>query len=115
LTMAQAGPVAATWEHGGSGRQDDGRRKVEAHLAEMPVDWGPVIVEVQEFPVGWIFQDSKIHNGTQSLNHARGGNAPILVDRSDGSPHSTGTGRPIEENIERYLARDPSDERSWRP
>ena len=96
--------------------EDEARRKVEAHLAKMQGDWEPVIVGMQEFPVGWVFfYDSKIHHETRSISHALAGNAPILIDRSDGSLHATGTGRPIEEYIERYLARDPSDERSWHP
>ena len=96
--------------------QDDARRKVEAYLAERQANSELVIVDVREFPVGWVFfYDSKIHQETRSISHALAGNAPILVDRSDGSLHPTGTGRPIEEYIERYLARDPSDERSWHP
>jgi hypothetical protein len=82
----------------------------------MPVDWEPTIAKVREFPVGWVyFYDSAIHDETRSENHALAGNAPILVDRFDGSLHVTGSARPIEEYIERYVARDPCNERSWHP
>jgi len=83
----------------------DARRLVEAHLAHMKVDWEPVIVEVREFPVGWVFfYDSKVHQETNSVSDALAGNAPILVDRSDGTLHMTGTAQPIQKYVDQYLA-----------
>lgn len=74
------------------------------------------ITSVREFDVGWVFfWDSKRHQETGDFRDATVGNAPILVDRTDGSVHHTGTARPIEEYIDRYKRRDPSDERSWHP
>jgi hypothetical protein len=66
--------------------------------------------------VGWVFfYDSIAHHRTGEFRNAIVGNAPLLVDRTDGSLHVTGTARPIEEYIERYRTRDPNDDRSWHP
>jgi hypothetical protein len=52
---------------------------------------------------------------TQSGGDALAGNAPALVDCRDGSVHFTGTKRPVEEYVRRYLERDPNDDSSWHP
>lgn len=94
----------------------EARIKAEAHLASKQSRLELLIVDSEEFPVGWVFYyDSKKHQETGATRDAIAGNAPILVDRRDGSVHFTGTGRPIEEYIERYERRDPTDERSWHP
>ena len=96
--------------------EDEARRKVEAHLARMQVDWELVIVAVRDFPVGWVFfYDSKIHHETRSISGALLAMRRSSSTAPDGTLHVTGIGRPIEEYIERYMARDPSDERSWHP
>lgn len=75
-----------------------------------------VITAVREFDVGWVyFFDSRRHQETGDLRDAIGGNAPILVDRSDGAAHLTGTARSTEEYIDLYRLRDPNNERSWHP
>ena len=51
--------------------QDDARRKAEDYLAERQANLELVIVDVREFPVGWVFfYDSKIHQETRSISHA---------------------------------------------
>ena len=75
-----------------------------------------VITHVDEYDVGWVFfYDSIAHQESGEFRDALAGNAPILVDRTDGSVHVTGTARPVAEYIERYRRRDPNDERSWHP
>ena len=52
---------------------------------------------------GWVFfYNLKRFVETGDHTYALIGNAPIIVDRMDGSLHPTGTGRPIEEYIFEY-------------
>ena len=75
-----------------------------------------VILASEEYDVGWMyFFDSKRHQESADFRDSLGGNAPILVDRSDGSVHHTGTARTAAEYVQRYRDRDPNDERSWHP
>src|SRR6266568_8600393 len=67
----------------------------------------PVIVDelTIERPFGWVFfYDSLRHHRTQNLSNHLAGNAPIIVNRFDGSQHVTGTARPTEEYIREYEA-----------
>jgi len=64
-----------------------------------------VIVDHQtiEDDFGWVFfYSSKKYLETGDFHDAVARNAPIIVDRRDGSIHSTGTAEPIEIYIERY-------------
>ena len=52
---------------------------------------------------GWIFfYSSKRYLETHDIRYAVAGNAPMIVDRRDGSIHFTGTAEPTEKYIERY-------------
>jgi Immunity protein 35 len=87
-------------------------------LAEALLDQGApwVIVEVREYPVGWVFTwDLQRNLEATKIGDKVPGCAPILVDRSDGSVHFTGTARSIEEYVDRYERRDPSNDQSWAP
>src|ERR1700693_3296631 len=87
-------------------------------LAQGLLDQGSpwAILEVREFPVGWIvIWDLQRNLEATNIGDKVPGCAPILVDRSDGSVHFTGTAKDIEEYIERYLNRDPENESSWHP
>ena len=96
--------------------EHEARELAEAEFAKSPLPGGCVVVGSEEFDGGWVYYyDSRLHQETGELRHANAGNAPILVDRQDGSVHHTGTGRPLAEYIERYKARDPEDERSGHP
>jgi hypothetical protein len=67
----------------------------------------PIIVDevTIERPFGWVFfYDSLRHQRTQNLSDHLAGNAPIIVNRFDGSLHVTGTARPAEEYIREYEA-----------
>ena len=56
-----------------------------------------------ERPFGWVFfYDSARYVDTKDRRFAVNGNAPIIVDRQDGSVHPTGTARPIDEYIATY-------------
>lgn len=56
-----------------------------------------------EKPFGWVFfHTSERYRQTRDLRHAVPGNAPLIVDREDGSVHTTGTGRPLQFYLDRY-------------
>jgi hypothetical protein len=65
----------------------------------------PLIIDEDtiEEDFGWVFSyDSKIFLETQIFSYALAGNAPIIVNKHDGSAHLAATGRDIEEYIEEY-------------
>lgn len=82
---------------------------VERELSKMsenePDEDKLVILHVMpiEKDLGWIFfYDSKAFVETQDPKYGVFGNAPIIVDKENGSLHITGTGKPFEEYIEEF-------------
>ncbi len=62
--------------------------------------------ETLETDFGWVFfYDSKRFLETREFQHAIAGNAPVIVDRTVGSLHITGTARPIERCIDDFRQR----------
>lgn len=60
--------------------------------------------ETIEFNFGWVFfYTSKMYLETGNNIYAIVGNAPIIVDKEDGSLHITGTAAPVEEYIKKYI------------
>jgi hypothetical protein len=60
-----------------------------------------VVVRVDEHDFGWVyFYDGSVHVATGNPRDAILGNAPLIVDRSDGKLYITGTAHPIDH----YLA-----------
>jgi hypothetical protein len=58
-----------------------------------------------ERPFGWVFfYNSKQFLETGDISQALVGNAPLIVDRADGSVHVTGTAEPIEHYLKEYEA-----------
>jgi hypothetical protein len=56
-----------------------------------------------ETEFGWVFfWNSRRFLETDEIQYALAGNAPLIVDRRDGSIHETSTAEPIEEIIARY-------------
>jgi hypothetical protein len=52
---------------------------------------------------GWVFfYDSKEHAETGDFRYALAGNAPVVVTRTDGAIHETGTALPLEKYLERF-------------
>ena len=64
-----------------------------------------------ETDFGWIFfYTSRQYRETGDFKYAIAGNAPIIIDRLDGSLHVTGTAFPIEHYVEEYRrTRRPAD------
>ena len=67
-----------------------------------------VILEVLpiEKDLGWIFfYNSKAFVETKDPKYGVFGNAPIIVDKADGSLEFTGTGRPYQEYVAEFRQR----------
>ncbi len=63
----------------------------------------------RELDFGWVFfYTSKLFHDTEDFQYALAGNAPLIVDRRDGSLRVTGTALPIEHYIERYRQERPA-------
>jgi hypothetical protein len=61
---------------------------------------GFVIVDAQEYPIGWAYHyQSAQHLRTGDISAMLAGNAPILIDRQDGTILPTGTAHPLEHYI----------------
>jgi hypothetical protein len=57
-----------------------------------------------EFELGWVFfYQAKEYTETKDITKMISDNAPIIIDRKDGSMHVTGTDSPIEKYIRDYL------------
>ena len=56
-----------------------------------------------EVAFGWVFSyNTKEYLDTGNIMYALAGNAPLILDRQDGSIHETGTALPIEHYIKQY-------------
>jgi hypothetical protein len=61
------------------------------------------IVEEREFEFGWMFfYNTKKFAETGDHLYALGGNAPLIVDRTDGELYVTGTAEPLEHYLDEY-------------
>ena len=79
----------------------------EQHLPKMRISPPTEVAILGEHTIetdfGWVFfWNSKEYVETDEFRYALAGNAPLIVDRRDGSIHETSTAEPIEEIIERY-------------
>lgn len=82
----------------------------EIALKEILKNWNieddePIILDEEtiEEDFGWIFfYDSRIHQETQIFSYALAGNAPVIVNKTDGSTYLTGTARDIDYYIDEY-------------
>jgi hypothetical protein len=88
--------------------RDFARRLVSEHIEEgcqTKDGFTPVILDDKtiERAFGWVFfYQSREYLDTGDLGFRMLGNAPLIVDRSDGSIHVTGTAEPIEHYIKEY-------------
>ena len=87
------------------------RSLVEAHLNKIyPATFADELVILDKSTLergfGWVFfYSTKRFAETHDFHHTLIGNAPIIVDREDGSLHFTGTARPAEEYIRDFEAK----------
>jgi hypothetical protein len=80
---------------------------VRAHLLNCKIVGGGDMVLLDERTLersfGWVcFYDSRKFVESHDDRWSVLGNGPLIVDRTDGSVHLTGTARPVEFFLERY-------------
>jgi len=62
-----------------------------------------VVTKTTEYDFGWVFAyNTKEYSETNNISYALAGNAPLIVDKTDGQVYATGTARPVEHYIEEY-------------
>ena len=62
-----------------------------------------VVVRVDEHDFGWVyFYDGSTHVATRNITDEVAGNAPLIVDKSDGKLYITGTAMPIEHYLSEF-------------
>jgi hypothetical protein len=101
LTRQQADEVAAAWLD---------RHEIAAIDFESPLPRHDernvqklVVVRVDEHDFGWVyFYDGSAHIETGNVSDAVVGNAPLIVDRTDGKLYITGTAHPIEHYLREF-------------
>lgn len=60
--------------------------------------------ETMEFEFGWVFfYQTKEYVETGNILYALGGNAPIIINKYEGTMHFTGTAYPVEKYIIDYM------------
>src|SRR5690349_18376312 len=101
FTRQQADQVVSTWLEGHEIATIDFEsplpRHDERHLQKL------VVVRVDEHDFGWVyFYDGSRRVETGSASDALAGNAPLIVDKTDGKLYITGTARPIEHYLQAF-------------
>lgn len=87
--------------------REEAQSLAEQHLAKMQISPPTELVILNEHTIetdfGWVFfWNSKKYLETDEFRYALAGNAPLIVDRRDGSIHETSTAEPIDDIIEHY-------------
>ena len=68
-----------------------------------PIELSLLEEQTLEMDFGWVFfYMSKLYPDTGDFKYAVAGNAPMIVDREDGSLHLTGTAHPVDYNVEEF-------------
>jgi hypothetical protein len=101
FTRQQADEVVTAWLDGHEIATIDFEsplpRHDERHVQKL------VVVRVDEHDFGWVyFYDGSMHVETGKVIDAVVGNAPLIVDRTDGKLYITGTAHPIEHYLEEF-------------
>ena len=84
---------------------DEARKIAQDYLEKITRRHALVLLDrlTREEDFGWVFfYNSKLFVETRDINHALGGNAPIIVNRVDGSLYETGTAHSIDYYILEY-------------
>lgn len=92
IDREQAKRIAADW-----------LTKHPADGMDGPLDLCLLEEETIEANFGWVFfYVSRLYRETGDVRYAIAGNAPLIVDRVDGSLHETDTAQPVAHHIEQY-------------
>jgi len=80
------------------------REMVKEHLAHASDDFEVYADPILQGEYGWVFgYQSKHYIHTENVVDALAGNAPLLVDKNEGSLHVLGTGQWVEYYVENYI------------
>ena len=80
----------------------------EEYLKQKSTEYDLVLLyeHTLEFESGWVFfYQTKEYAETRDITKMIAENAPIIIDKNDGSLHITGTDSPIEKYIRDYVKR----------
>ena len=85
----------------------EARSLAEQYLAKLPVDPPMELTILDEHTIesdfGWVFfWNSKRYQETGEFQYALAGNAPLIVDRHDGSIHEIPPAYSVEEAVSNY-------------
>ena len=78
----------------------------EEYLKKESTEYDLVLLHehTMEFALGWVFfYQTKEYAETRDITKMVAENAPILIDKNDGSLHITGTASPVEKYIRDYM------------
>ena len=97
--------------------RQEAKEIAQRHLAAISAQTGTDLVlvpeETVEFDLGWIFfWDSKRYLETHDSSEALAGNAPIIVDRRDGSVHQASTALGTPEKLIQWYHRQQESTRA---
>ena len=108
ITRQQADQIAAAWLDGHEIAAIDFESPLPLHDEQCVQKL--VIVRVDEHDFGWVyFYDGSIHIETGNVSDAVAGNAPLIVDKTDGKLYITGTARPIEHYLAEFRRGNRTD------
>ena len=108
ITRQQADQIAAAWldshEVAAIDFESPLPRHDERRIQKL------VVVRVDEHDFGWVyFYDGSVHIATGNVSDAVAGNAPLIVDRTDGKLYITGTARPLEHYLVEFRRGNRTD------
>jgi Immunity protein 35 len=89
---------------------EDGARSLAEEIVASHSEPGELVITGSaEYDIGWVyFYDTRAYVESGDPMDGLVGNAPILIDRRDGTIVETGTGEPVETYVRRYEQR-----RAW--
>ncbi|MGC4073109.1 MAG: YrhB domain-containing protein [Nibricoccus sp.] len=86
------------------------------HAEKTPTHLMILDAQTEEHDFGWVFYwTSREYHETGDIRHALGGNAPLIVDREDGSLHVTGTAKRTAVYVDEYRERKKRPNQSPEP
>lgn len=108
ITRQQADQIAATWLDSHEIAAIDFESPLPRHDERRVQKL--LVVRVDEHDFGWVyFYDGSIHIATGNVGDAVAGNAPLIVDRTDGRLYITGTARPLEHYLMEFRRGNRTD------
>jgi hypothetical protein len=101
ITRQQADQVVAVWLDSHEIAAVDFESPLPRHDARQVQKL--VVVRVEEHDFGWVyFYDGSAHAATGKVSDAVMGNAPLMVDKTDGKLYIAGTAYPLEHYLQEF-------------